>query len=366
MQFTIKSELLKAMVNKVMAIVNPEETQQKNWLSYFRICGLGEIIKFSYKSLTSAVEVHTTQVSKHQPFECTVPSELMAGIVKSLNGDNVTLTFDKQCCLSTATSSFRLPIGDTETNLVLKNSTTFENLSYTQINLRELGNAISKLLYATSKKLDSGRAYTNGIMVCKDRIYATNGYRLASVTNTVFPPDTMLALSHKHAESLRKLYDGAPDDGGVFLTNSDIFLTSGGIFSSLRLSNVMIPNFSSVIPVDNLKCFSMPRAKILGALNRALLVTEQNCCTRFVFDKNSLNLITSDPGNGIDFNERFELTEAVQPMEVMLNARYAKQALEHIEDETVIMKVKTPEVGVTLTDKEGDYLNVIIPLKLNR
>ena len=138
-----------------------------------------------------------------------------------------------------------------------------------------------------------------------------------------------------------------------------------------RVIDERFPDYESVIPTDNDKVLAVNRNDLLGAVRRVSIFS--NKATHQIalhLDDKKVRMTTEDPEKASRGQE--DLSGAEYNGESLLigyNASYLRDIITHVQDENIIVKLKTP-ISATLfypekTDENIDLTMLLMPIRLN-
>ncbi|MEW6620907.1 MAG: DNA polymerase III subunit beta [bacterium] len=226
---------------------------------------------------------------------------------------------------------------------------------------------IRKTIFATA--MDEIRYVLNGVFfIVKEnecRMVATDGHRLAVIKKTL--PGTIgeeqeIIVPTKALTEVNRII---PEEQNVQISidkNKIVFQINNLIIVS-RLIEGKFPDYKKVIPQDQDKTLKINTQQLISTSRRVSLMTTD--FLKFNICKNKLKLFsTSELG---DAKEELDVNFSGGDIEICFNPKYLMDILKNIEDEEIVILLKTPSTaGIVqpLEEKEGEeYLCVLMPVR---
>jgi DNA polymerase-3 subunit beta len=123
------------------------------------------------------------------------------------------------------------------------------------------------------------------------------------------------------------------------------------------------PAYQSIIPKDKGSLATVPRAELVDALKRALLIAQGD--TRKVacrFAPEGLTITASKEGEIV---EQVPIEEYVgEEIEIGFNAHYLLELMQQLTSPQVEIELRAPERAVTITGGTDDPFFLLMPLRL--
>lgn len=201
---------------------------------------------------------------------------------------------------------------------------------------------------------------------------ATDGHRLVRYTlnNVSNQEDTNNVIVPKKFLSLIQtiLKDGEELELWLCENHLNLTLDNDTIFS--RIIDERFPDYENVIPKDNDKTLTIGKDDILGAVRRVSIFANKSTnqiALRLGNDK--LLITTEDPEKASRAQE--ELSGAYQGDDLTIgyNASYLKDILAHIDDDSIIIQLKSPiSAALFYPEKPKEDIDItmlLMPIRLN-
>lgn len=227
---------------------------------------------------------------------------------------------------------------------------------------------IRKTMFAISQ--DETRYTYNGVFMESEddnlRLVATDGHRLAMIEqmNLGARFDSGVIIHKKALGELVKLLSEFGEDMEIFLQKNHVIFKLDMVELSARLIDGDFPKYKQVIPKNNEHRIIVDRDKLVHALRRVSLLSNETRMVKFVFRDKKLELMT----NGSDIGEAHEIMESDhQGTEIVIgfNSKYCLDVLNILGNSQVCFELKdslSPGV-ISPCDAEG-YIYVIMPMRV--
>lgn len=225
---------------------------------------------------------------------------------------------------------------------------------------------------AVSMSVDETRHNLAGILLQKKggneiRMVATDGHRLSLVDKEI-PSDGLgevkVIIPRKGIQELKKM---VAKEGSFELAvgQKNLFARKGNETLYVRLIDGEFPDYQRVIPEKNNKFATIQKEKLVGALRRvSLLSNERSRGVILSFSPGHLEVLINNPDLG-EAREELEVDYKGEKLQVGFNARYLLDVLGVINDDAVILALSN-ELSPCLikSEKEPGALNVIMPMRI--
>ncbi|MEE9240390.1 MAG: DNA polymerase III subunit beta [bacterium] len=231
-----------------------------------------------------------------------------------------------------------------------------------------LADMIRKTMFAISQ--DETRYTYNGVFMESEdenlRLVATDGHRLAMIERSDLGADfNGGVIIHKKAlGELVKLLSESEGDVEIFLQKNHVIFRVDDIELSSRLIDGDFPKYKQVIPQDSQHRILTDRNKLVRALRRVSLLSNETRMVKFVFREGQLTLMTS----GSDIGEAHEVMESNysgDELVIGFNSKYCLDALNIIEEPSICFELKDSLSPGVISPSEGKgYIYVIMPMRV--
>lgn len=202
-------------------------------------------------------------------------------------------------------------------------------------------------------------------------LIALDGYRLALRRGKLSSPineDVSIIVPGKSMTELDKLLSSAEDDVQVNLSKSQIFFTMNDdtTFTSRLLEGEFI-NYAHIIPKETNTTAVIDRRELLDSAERAELLARagqnKNNLVKMQFSVDSLTLTGSaDIG---EVREVLPINKEGDDLRIAFNSKFIIEALRAISDEQVTIALTNAVGPAVITDPDGTYLYLILPVRVS-
>ena len=239
-----------------------------------------------------------------------------------------------------------------------------------QSTLKEM---IKKTIFSIST--EASRQNLNGVFfetqpdTAMLRLTATDGRRLARIERPgIFPTPVEMRMIVPQ-KVLTELTHSLADEGLVTITFSDsqvFFMFNDLIYASNVIASEF-PNCNQVIPKKQDKSLKVEREAFTSALNRSSLLTDekQNNQVRFLFSPEHAVISVNNADAG-SYRDEINIEYEGEEIEIAFNVKYLKDYLKELTADTLKIELSTSLSPATLlVEDDGNYISVIMPMKLN-
>jgi DNA polymerase III subunit beta len=365
---TSKTELQSALQKLSKAVPN-RSTLPILSFALFQVDDENTIIRSTDLEITIVTKLPATI---KETGSAAIPLQPLLEITNEINDDRITLSVNQQ-------NKIELKTDNGVYDLMGKAPEEFPALPQTDgkknlgINLETMKSVIERTSFAVSR--DEMKPALTGVFLRvnenKLTAVATDGHRLVQYivkdyksgefTGDIIIPRKFLGLFNTFtAEAVEIL---ASDNHLIASFGDDTVYT--------RVIDERFPDYESVIPTDNDKVLAINRNDLLGAVRRVSIFS--NKATHQIalhLDEKKVSMTTEDPEKASRGQE--DLSGAQYNGESLLigyNASYLRDIITHVQDENIIVKLKTP-ISATLfypekTDENIDLTMLLMPIRLN-
>ena len=300
----------------------------------------------------------------------TVPARLLAEVVGSVAGDEVSLEADEQHVLTVTSgrSSFRIrgmSAADFEMLPTMDEPDTFE------LAQRDLYGILTQTVFATSR--DETRPILTGALFNITpggiELVATDTYRLALRRMTADIPisESRTAIVSRTAldEVIRVLDADADDKVAMSLSDNQVLFEIGNVKVGSRLIEGQFPNYEKVLPSESDRLVRVSNADLTNTLRRMLIVAREDSNRVVLRGSDGMLTITAESQDIGRAEEQIPAEIEGEEPEIAFNARYLLDALQSIPEEEVLMELSQPLYPGTLKPVDSDdYIYVIMPMQI--
>ena len=252
----------------------------------------------------------------------------------------------------------------------------FNKDRYFELQAKDFKEMILQTVFAVSD--DETRYYMNGVFFKKEEnsilMVSTDGRRLAyakkepisnieDFSGIIVPPKILSIIMKK-----------AGDEGmiGISITEKNIFIQ----FGSYKLSSILIegqfPNYSRVIPENQIYSFTINRQETLDALKRVSLLVEQKSYRMYLNLSTGVMVISSNKEDQSDEGDIGNAREEIpckyegENISIALNYRYMEEPFKIMTSEEVSIHFTEAAKAITIKPiPEQDFFHIVMPMQLD-
>lgn len=248
---------------------------------------------------------------------------------------------------------------------------------YVSLNAEQFKHMIKKVVFAISS--DENKYALTGVFFEKvgDTIsmVATDGKRLALISksadeleisnrNFSIPHDGVIIPKIALNEILKYTFE--KNELSIGFSRNQIFF----LYDDIRLASNLIegkyPEYRRIVPVDRERWFIAERTQLGNAIKRvSVLVDESYNQIKLHIVRDSLILSSQNPALG-GAVEEIPIQYNGEEIDIALNYVYLLDCLREIESDRIKIDFENSEKVITVKgEEERDYINLIMPMKLN-
>jgi len=309
------------------------------------------------------------QVQNLKPGRITAPARKLHDICRGLpEGAMLSLeSTDGKLLLKSGRSRFSLATLPAEEFPVFSSDGGETQLMVTN---RELKDLLSRTQFAMAQQ--DVRYYLNGLMIeirpNRLRAVATDGHRLAMAELQRELPaqkDAQIILPRKTVLELQRLLDNTENEVKLALTANQIQVELDDVRLTSKLIEGRFPDYERVIPEDSDKILRCERQKVRAALSRAaILSNEKFRGVRLQISDEMLRIQTQNPEQE-EAEEEVEINYNGAPLEIGFNVSYLLDALDAVEGDEFIFKLRGPDASGLIHDAaQASGKFVVMPMRL--
>jgi len=230
-----------------------------------------------------------------------------------------------------------------------------------------LRSMINKTIFATSKKEETpiltgiNFKFEEGKLI----LTGTNRHRLArSAENIENDSVFSVVIKSDSLAELLKLIDAKEEAKISFNGHKFVVKTSDFTFGSSILEG-SFPDVDRIIPNDFNSVVTVNTSKLLGSLERVLIVAAEEKTNQILITVGEEVQIDSKTGSGFNASESLEIKEKKGPdFRFAVNAKYVHEALKTVESEEVsIHFIQDLSPIIFKGSQENDDLQLILPYR---
>ena len=360
-----RGELLSAL-QSVIGVV--ERRQSLPVLGNLLLEAKDDLLSLTGTDLELQVE-RKVRIQNLVPGRITAPARKLHDICRGLpEGAMLSLEFaDGKLTLKSGRSRFALATLPAEEFPVFSSDFTDVKL---ELSNRELKDLLSRTQFAMAQQ--DVRYYLNGLLLeirpSRLRAVATDGHRLAMAElnrEHSAKKDTQVILPRKTVIELQRLLDTSEAPVTLSLTANQIQVDVEDLRLTSKLIEGRFPDYERVIPEDSDKIVKCARQKVRAALARAaILSNEKFRGVRLTLEADMLRIQTQNPEQE-EAEEEVEIEYTGAALEIGFNVSYLLDALDAIEGEEFIFKLRSSDASGLIHDAaaaSGKF--VVMPMRL--
>ncbi|ATE61951.1 DNA polymerase III subunit beta [Thauera sinica] len=216
------------------------------------------------------------------------------------------------------------------------------------------------------------RYYLNGLLIIADgaelRMVATDGHRLAYAsseleapvaqrTEAILPRKTVLELARQLADS--------DDPLEILLAGNQAVFRFGPIELVTKLIDGKFPDYERVIPQNHPKLISFDRQPLLGALQRAAILTNEKFRgVRMVLEDGLLKIVSTNAEQE-EAQDELEIDYGGDKLDIGFNVTYLLDVLNNLNSETVDWRFNDGNSSVLISLPGNDrFKYVVMPMRI--
>jgi DNA polymerase III subunit beta len=303
--------------------------------------------------------------------EAVLPARLLLEVVRSLPAAELTLELrgaeqDVELRSGAATFHLRTLRGDDFPALPDPSPETRLELP-----AEALTHTVSRVARSASR--DETRPVLTGILISASgqelRMVATDSYRL-SVKQTQLESALDGSLeANVPARALQELVRIAQqmsvDSVAVSVGQNQVVFELGDAVLSSRLIDGQFPNYRQLLPESVEHELRLSAAEISDVVRRISLLAQKNAPLRLSFSEGALTVSARTPDVG-EASEAIPVPFHGDTFEIGFNPEFLRDGLESVESEELVLKLISPlRPGLIETPDSGDFVYLIMPIRLN-
>lgn len=247
----------------------------------------------------------------------------------------------------------------------------FEGAADMEISLVKLQEGIEHTLFATAK--ENTRYALNGVLwEAKGKklvLVGTDGRRLAKfVVALAKATDSKAAMSRiivpgKAMALLDRIGGSEQDTVAVRFVDNKIILASGDIVISSNLVEGNFPKYEDIIPTDYDKKITIDSAKMLSAVKRAALLTNEDSKGIKMSLSDAALVITSRAPETGDAEIDMEVEYKGEPVDIGFNPQFLVDVLRVVRDDSISLELSQGD-RPGLIKSGQNFIYIVMPVNL--
>ncbi|HEX3510715.1 MAG TPA: DNA polymerase III subunit beta [Solirubrobacteraceae bacterium] len=306
-----------------------------------------------------------------RPGAAVLPARLMLDVARSLSAERLTIE------LRPAEQDVELICGPTTFHLRTLRLEDFPTLpaptSENRVVLPGEAFVATVSRVARSASRDETRPVLTGILMSASgqelRMVATDSYRLSVKETALEQPLSGSLEANVPARALQELVriaQQAPgDELAVSVGQNQIVFEWGEVTLSSRLIDGQFPNYRQLLPESVDHELRLASAELTDVVRRISLLAQKNAPLRLSFSEGALDVSAQTPDVG-EASEAIPVPFHGEPFEIGFNPEFLRDGLESVETDELVLKLISPlRPGLIETPDGGDFVYLIMPIRLN-
>jgi DNA polymerase-3 subunit beta len=305
------------------------------------------------------------------PGTAVLPARLFLDVVRTLPDERLTLE------LRTAEQDIELICGSATFHLRTLRSEDFPALPTpspeTRITLPTEAFVQTVSQVARSASRDETRPVLTGILMSASgqqlRMVATDSYRLSVKESGLETPLQGALEANIPARALQELVRIAQQDTteslSVSVDQNQVIFELGDVVLSSRLIDGQFPNYRQLLPESVEHELRIASGELGDVVRRISLLAQKNTPLRLGFSEGELTISAQTPDVG-EASEAIPVPFAGEPFEIGFNPEFLRDGLESVESDELVLKLVSPlRPGLIESPDSGDFVYLIMPIRLN-
>jgi len=306
-----------------------------------------------------------------RPGEVVLPARLLLDVARSLPSEQLTIE------LRSAEGDVELLCGPATFHLRTLRAEDFPELPSpepdTRVTLPAEAFVETVTRVARSASRDETRPVLTGILMSASggelRMVATDSYRLSVKQTKLEPPlqsELEVNVPARALQELVRIAAGSEADTlAVSRGANQVVFELGDVVLSSRLIDGQFPNYRQLMPESVEHELRLSTAELTEVARRISLLAQKNAPLRLSFSEGTLTVSAQTPDIG-EASESIPVPFHGEAFEIGFNPEFLKDGLESIETEELVLKLISPlRPGLIETPEEGDFVYLIMPIRLN-
>ena len=226
---------------------------------------------------------------------------------------------------------------------------------------------------ARSASRDETRPHLTGVLVNASgselRMVATDSYRLSVKETRLEAPVEGELEVNVPARALQELSriatGGAGDSIAIAALQNQVVFTVDDVVLSSRLVEGRFPNYRQLLPESYEHELRLSGSELFEVTRRISLLAQKNAPLRLRFADGSLEVSAQTPDVG-EARESLPVPFQGEAIEIGFNPEFLRDGLESAESQEIVLKLISPlRPGLIQSGDDGDFLYLIMPIRLN-
>ena len=306
-----------------------------------------------------------------RPGSAVLPARLLLDVARSLPSQDLTME------LRNAEQDVEIICGPTTFHLRTLRAEDFPTLpspaAETRVELPAAAFVQTVNRVARSASRDETRPVLTGILMSASgqelRMVATDSYRLSVKETALESPLQGSLEANVPARALQELVriaQQAPSDLiAVSVGQNQAIFELGDVVLSSRLIDGQFPNYRQLLPESVEHELRVASAELTDVVRRISLLAQKNAPLRLSFSEGTLTVSAQTPDVG-EASEAIPVPFHGEAFEIGFNPEFLRDGLESIESDELVLKLISPlRPGLIESPDSGDFVYLIMPIRLN-
>jgi DNA polymerase-3 subunit beta len=311
------------------------------------------------------------QAEVARPGSAVLPARLLLDVARSLSAESLTME------LRTAEQDIELICGPTTFHLRTLRAEDFPTLPSPSSDARVVLPAaafvqtVSRVARSASR--DETRPVLTGILMSASaqelRMVATDSYRLSVKETALESPLEGSLEANVPARALQELVRIAQqvpaETLAVSVGQNQVVFELGDVVLSSRLIDGQFPNYRQLLPESVEHELRLASAELTDVVRRISLLAQKNAPLRLSFSEGTLTVSAQTPDVG-EASESIPVPFHGESFEIGFNPEFLRDGLESIDSDELVLKLISPlRPGLIESPETGDFVYLIMPIRLN-
>jgi DNA polymerase-3 subunit beta len=305
-----------------------------------------------------------------------IPARPLQELMRELPGAEIefSTTNEQHLLVSADRGKFTIPGEDPSRYPPAPEEKPPQKVSFKSQELREI---LEQTTFAVSN--DELRPALTGLLLefktDEIRAVATDGHRLVKLVRskeavqTETPPEEIEVIVPLRTLNLLQRNLENSDNVDVYLASNRVVFDTGDLTITSKVVEGKFPAYDAVIPKDNPNLLLVDVQPFTAAVKRVSIFANQiNRLVVLRIKSDSINISAEDPDSGRRAEEEIEAGFDGEEMEIGYNAQYLLEALRHVPDDAIEMRLGSATSAGIIKPKEApegtDLLMLLMPIRL--
>jgi DNA polymerase-3 subunit beta len=366
----MKAQVLQENLSNALIIANRfvSTRAQLPVLSNILLSSKKNKLNISSTNLESSISI-SIGAKTEKTGEITIPARVIVDLIANLNPGSINLDVEKER-LSVSTSNFKSVVSG-------MNASDFPSIpqdvgkSAIKVKSDDLIGALNKVLFAASS--DETRPVLTGVLLLVRKnstlMVATDGFRLSQKKidlkgkkdgKIIIPKNVLADLARLSGDVEEIDFSYGPDESQVIFGVGDSVLAS-------RIIEGEFPDFEKIIPKSSVYKVDVDKEELLQAVKLASVFARDSAnVVKLTIKKDSILVSAESKTAGSEKSTVDAKVEGPKDeLEIAYNYRFLEELLNVVESEDVMMEFTNSNApGKFIDSKDGDYLHLVMPVKI--